>query len=83
MSETLSSPQSRGLSELIEHTEELIRSFGHSQSTFYQYQMAWKELSSYFTEHHQILFSKQLAEQYVLAQRKNWKTGKSKSGDIN
>ena len=54
------------LSELIEQTKESIRSFEHSQSTVYQYQMAWKALTNYFIEHNQVMFSKQLAEQYIL-----------------
>jgi integrase len=82
MSETLSSPQSgglsaqsSGLSELIEQTKESIRAFEHSQSTLYQYQMAWKELSGYFAEHHQVLFSRPLAEQYVLESKKKRESG--------
>src|ERR1035437_7694185 len=54
------------LSELIEQTKESIRSFEHSQSTVYQYQVAWKALTDYFNEHDQVMFSKQLAEQYIL-----------------
>ena len=54
------------LSELIEQTMDSIRSFEHSQSTVYQYQMAWGALTDYFIEHNQIMFSKQLAEQFVL-----------------
>lgn len=53
------------LLELIERTKDSIRPFEHSQSTSYQYQLAWKGLSKYFIEHNQILFSKQLAERYV------------------
>jgi hypothetical protein len=54
------------LSDLIEQTMESIRSLEHSQSTIYQYQMAWEALTDYFIEHDQVLFSKQLAEQFVL-----------------
>jgi integrase len=54
------------LSELIEQTKESIRPFEHSQSTVYQYQMAWGALTDYFIEHDQVMFSKQLAEQYIL-----------------
>ena len=56
----------RLLSELIEQTMEAVRSFEHSQSTFYQYELAWRGLSSYFMERHQALFSKPLAQQYLL-----------------
>jgi hypothetical protein len=54
------------LSELIAQTRESIRSLEHSQSTVYQYQMAWRGLTDYFIEHNQVMFSKQLAEQFVL-----------------
>ncbi|MCJ7483476.1 MAG: site-specific integrase [Thermodesulfovibrionales bacterium] len=67
------------LSELIEQTKDSIRSFEHSQSTFYQYQMGWNELSDYFIEHHQVLFSKPLAEQYLLELKEKWKTGSIKA----
>lgn len=62
-------------SELIERTEDSIRSLEHSQSTFYQYQMGWRKLSGYFMEHHQVLFSKALAEQYLLELKAKWKGG--------
>lgn len=63
------------LSELIEQTKESIRSFEHSQSTLYQYQLAWRELTDYFIENNQVLFSKQLAEQYVLESKAKLDTG--------
>jgi integrase len=67
------------LSELIEQTKDSIRSFEHSQSTFYQYRMGWNELSGYFIEHQQVLFSKPLAEQYLLELKAKWKTGSIKA----
>lgn len=54
------------LSELIVRTENTIQPLGHSQSTLYQYQLGWRELSDYFIRQDQVLFSKCLAEQYVL-----------------
>jgi hypothetical protein len=54
------------LSELIEQTLESIRSLEHSQSTVYQYRMGWGALTDYFIEHDQFMFSKQLAEQFIL-----------------
>ena len=63
------------LSELIEQTKNAVRSFEHSQSTSYQYQMGWNNLSGYFLEHHQVLYSKQLAEQYLLELREKWRAG--------
>jgi len=53
------------LSELIERTNDNIRSLEHSHSTVSQYQMAWKALAGYFLEHEQALFSRPLAEQYL------------------
>lgn len=54
------------LSELIEQTKNSIRSLEHSQATVDHYQMAWRALADYFIEHNQVMFSKQLAEQYIL-----------------
>jgi site-specific recombinase XerD len=53
------------LSELIQKTKNSIHSLDHSQSTLYQYDLAWKELSSYFQEQGQVFFSKQLAQLFV------------------
>lgn len=53
------------LSEIIKRTNDTIRSWDHRPSTVYQYQMAWKALTDYFVGHNQVLFSKQLAEQYI------------------
>jgi site-specific recombinase XerD len=63
------------LSELIEQTKDAIRSFEHSQSTVYQYQIAWRALTNYFLENHQVVFSKQLAEQYILELKAKYKAG--------
>lgn len=57
------------LSELIVQTEESILPLNHSQSTLYQYRLGWRALSEYFIQQDQILFSKCLAEQYVLESR--------------
>ena len=54
------------LSELIEQTKESIRPFEYNRATIYRYQMAWRALTDYFIEHDQVVFSKQLAEQFVL-----------------
>lgn len=53
------------LSKLIEQTKESICSFEYSQSTTYQYQMAWRTLTDYFFENHQNVFSVQLAQQFM------------------
>jgi integrase len=53
------------LAEIIKRTNDTIRSWEHRPSTVYQYQMAWKALTDYFVDHNQVLFSKQLAEQYI------------------
>ena len=54
------------LSELIEQMKDSIRSFEHSRTTVDNYQFAWRALANYFIEHNQVMFSKQLAEQYIL-----------------
>lgn len=66
------------LSELIEQTRESICSFEHSQSTRYQYQMAWRALSGYFADNNQLVFSIRLAEQYVLESKAKFEAGNIK-----
>ena len=54
----------------------IILTFEHSQSTVYQYQMAWEALTDYFIDKHdQVMFSKQLAEQYILESKAKLKAG--------
>ncbi|MCX6055477.1 MAG: tyrosine-type recombinase/integrase, partial [Chloroflexi bacterium] len=53
------------LSELIEQMMESIHSLGYSRSRLYQYGLACRGLTSDFNENNQVMFSKQLAEQYV------------------
>ena len=67
------------LSELIEKTKDAIRSFEHSQSTVYQFQIGWRALTNYFLENHQIVFSKQLAEQYILELKTSYEAGTIKN----
>lgn len=66
------------LSELIEQTKESICSLEHSQSTLYQYNLAWRELTNYFNKNNQVLFSKHLAEQFVLEYKAKLKIGEAK-----
>ena len=63
------------LSELIDQTKDSIRSFEHSPSTVYQYEIAWKALADYFIENHQAVFSKQLAQKYVVELRRKYEAG--------
>lgn len=63
------------LSELIKRTKDSIRPLEHNQSTVYQYQRAWKALAAYFLEHNQALFSRQLAEQYILESKTKLDSG--------
>ena len=63
------------LSELIELTKESICSLEHSRSMLYQYGLAWGELTSYFIEKNQFLFSKQLAEQFVFESKEQLEVG--------
>jgi len=63
------------LSKLIEQTKESIHSFEHSQSTVYQYQMAWRAITDYFHANHQNVFSVQLAQQYMMELKANYDAG--------
>jgi len=63
------------LSELITRTKEYIRPLAHSRSTLYQYAMTWGGLTRYFIGKNQVLFSKQLAEQYVFESKEHLKVG--------
>ena len=54
------------LSELIKQTKDTIRPISHSESTLYQYDLAWKELRAYFQVNGQILFTEPLAKQFVI-----------------
>ena len=63
------------LSELVLKTQNSIHSFNHSQSTLYQYDLAWKELSSYFQENGQVFFSKQLAQLFVRCSQESLEKG--------
>jgi site-specific recombinase XerD len=53
------------LSKLINQTKDTIRPLNHSKSTLYQYDLAWNELSAYFRENGQVLFSEPLVQQFV------------------
>lgn len=63
------------LSELIKQTKDVIRPLNYSKSTLYQYEFAWKELSTYFQENEQMLFSEQLARQFVICSRDELENG--------
>ena len=54
------------ITELIVQTKNSIRSIEYSQATVDRYQMAWRALTDYFIENNQVMFSQQLAEQYLL-----------------
>jgi len=66
------------LSELIARTEKSIRPLKHSQSTLYQYRLGWQELSAFFFERDQVLFSKVLTEHYILEAKAKWNAGEIK-----
>jgi site-specific recombinase XerD len=66
------------LSELIEQTRKCIRSFEHSQSTLYQYQLGWRAFTDYFRKNHQVTFSKQFAEKYIHELKVQLETGSIK-----
>jgi len=54
------------LSDLIEQAKEAIRAFQCQPATIRRYKQVWSGLTGYFLENHQVMFSKQLAEQYIL-----------------
>ena len=66
------------LSELIKQTKNTIQPFNHSQSTLYQYDLAWKELEAYFQENGQALFAEQLAQQFVIRSKDAFEKGRIK-----
>jgi integrase len=66
------------LSELINQTKDTIRPLDHSKSTLYQYDLAWKELSSYFRENGHVLFAEPLAQQFVIRSRVALENGRIK-----
>jgi len=66
------------LSELIKQTKDAIQPLNHSKSTLYQYDLAWKELSTYFQENGQALFSEQLARQFVIRSKDKLENGRIK-----
>jgi hypothetical protein len=53
------------LTELISKAREAIAPLGHSQSTVYQYGLAWHELIQYFESNSQNFFLEELANQFV------------------
>jgi len=59
------------LTELIQQTKEGMLPFGQSQSTRYQFDLAWRWISDYFDSHGQRTFSLPLANQYVKECRKD------------
>jgi site-specific recombinase XerD len=66
------------LSQLIEQTKEAAQSFEHSQSTSYQYQLAWRAISNYFHTNQQQMFSKQLAQEYMQELKAKYEAGSIK-----
>jgi len=63
------------LFELIEQTKEAARSFEHSRSTIYQYELAWRALAGFFQANQQILFSAPLARQYLMDLKAKYDAG--------
>ena len=63
------------LTEVIAQAKVAIAPIGHSQSTVYQYGLAWNELHQYFKANNQIYFSEELAHQFVKQARVQFKEG--------
>ena len=66
------------LTDLIANARQAIAPLGHSQSTLYQYGLAWNELAAHFKRNNQNLFSEDLAHQFVKQAREKFETGKLK-----
>lgn len=63
------------LTELIVKAGAAIAPLGHSQSTLYQYGLAWNDLKQYFLSNGQIIFTEDLANQFVKQAQKQLKEG--------
>lgn len=66
------------LTELIIRAEAAIVPIGHSQSTVYQYGLAWKELTQYFQSNGQIFFTADIASLFVKQAQEQLQKGKIK-----
>ncbi|MEN6320744.1 MAG: tyrosine-type recombinase/integrase [Syntrophaceae bacterium] len=66
------------LTDVIAQAKAAIVPIGHSQSTVYQYGLAWCELLQYFEANNQINFSEELAHQFVTQAREQFKKGSLK-----
>ncbi|WP_158303425.1 tyrosine-type recombinase/integrase [Desulfitobacterium hafniense] len=63
------------LTELIVKAKAAIVPLGHSQSTVYQYGLAWNALNQYFEVHSQTFFLEELANQFVEQTREQLEAG--------
>jgi len=66
------------LNDLIVEAKKAIAPIGLSTSTVYQYGLAWDELTTYFKQNNQAVFSEDLAHQFVKQTTDNFKEGKLK-----
>jgi integrase len=66
------------LAELIAQAKTAITPLGHSQSTVYQYGLAWNELLQYCRANNQDYFSEELAHRFVKKSRKKLEDGSYK-----
>lgn len=63
------------VTELIAKAKAVIVPLGHSQSTVYQYGLAWNELNQYFKSNGQNFFLEELANQFVKQAHKQLEEG--------
>lgn len=63
------------VAELIAKARAVIVPLGHSQSTVYQYGLAWNELNQYFESNGQNFFLEELANQFVKQAREQLEEG--------
>ncbi len=66
------------LEDLIAQTREAIAPLQHSESTLWQYDYAWAQLSRYFSVHGADSFSIELADRYVGETRQKYEQGELK-----
>ena len=64
--------------ELVEHTKRVMEPLGHSPSTRWHYDYAWRHLGDFFARHGETTFDAELAQQFVLEIREQYEQGAMK-----
>lgn len=71
--------ESMTVDDLISQTKAAVQSLGHSASTRWQYDYAWRKVKEYFATRGTSDFSTELAEQYVHDMRQQFECGAMKA----